>query len=85
MAPSEQAVVPAAVLQRAQEQIERRKGRWISPAELNEYHPNDALDRATYFYSVSTDHGDGMPIMIRVVRAGDGWRVLEYQYDDDPA
>ncbi len=96
MAPSEQTVIPIPALQKAQERIERRKGRWLSPAELNEYHPDDALDRTTYlypmrndrvtyFYSVLPNHSDEMPIMIQSVRTDDGWRVLEYQYDDDPA
>lgn len=96
MAPSEQAAVSVIALQRGQQQIEKKKGQWLSPAELNEYHPDDALDRSayfypmrndciTYFYSVAPDHRDEMPIMVRSVHTDNGWRVLEYQYDDSPA
>ena len=96
MAPSEQTAGSVAALQRGQQQIEKKKGRWLSPAKLNEYHPDDALDRTayfypmrndciTYFYSVSPDHSDEMPIMVRSVHTDGGWRVLEYRYGDDPA
>lgn len=92
MGPSEQAAVSVVALQRGQQQIEKTKGRWLSPAELNEYHPDDALDRTayfypmrndciTYFYSVAPDHSDQMPNMVRSVHTDNGWRVLEYQYD----
>ena len=96
MAPSEQTVISATALQRAQEQIEKKHGLWVSPVNCNERHPDDALDRinyfyptrddgVTYFYSVETKLDGGMEIMVRAVRTDDGWRVLEYQYDDGPA
>lgn len=50
-----------------------------------EHHPNDALDHITYFYEVNADQEKGMPVMVRVVRTSDGWRVLEYQYDESAA
>ncbi len=95
MAPSEQATVSVPALQKAQEQIEKKHGPWISPASCNERHPDDALDRitylypmrndcVTYFYSVETKPDGDMEIMVRAVRTN-GWRILEYQYDDGPA
>ncbi len=74
-----------AALQRGQEQIEKRKGRWLSPAYPNEIHPNDALDHITYFDTVRIKPEEEMLVFVRLVRTGNGWRVLEYQYDDGPA
>ena len=97
MAPSEQAGITVTALQRGQKQIEKKHGLWLSSASCNERHPDDALERityfypmrndgVTYFYSVETKLDDGvMEIMVRAVRTDDGWRVLEYQYDDGPA
>ena len=96
MAPSEQAAISVTALQRAQEQIEKKHGPWISPANCNERHPDDALDcityfypmrddGVTYFYSVESKPDGDMEIMVRAVRTDSGWRVLEYQYDDGPA
>ncbi len=92
MTPTEQTAISITVLQKAQEQIEKKHGSWISPATCNEQHPDDALDRATnfypmkndcitYFYSVLTEHDDEL-IIVRGIRTDDGWRVLEYHYDD---
>ncbi len=85
MAPSEQAAISVTAIQRAQEQIEKKHGSWLSPAMKLEHHPNEALDHITYFYEVEARDGSGMPIMVRVIRTDSGWRVLEYQYDDSPA
>ena len=85
MAPSEQTAISVTALQRAQEQIEKKHGLWLSPAMKLEHHPNEALDHITYFYEVGARDESGMPIMVRVIRIDGGWRVLEYQYDDSPA
>ncbi len=85
MAPSEQAAISVTALQKAQEQIEKKHGPWISSATCNEQHPDDALDHIAYFYDGGVKRDEIMPLMVRVVRTDDGWRVLEYQYDDDPA
>lgn len=96
MAPSEQDAISVIALQEAQAEIEKKHGRWLSSASCNERHPDDALDRityfypmrndgVTYFYSVETKLDGGMEIMVRAVRTDDGWRVLEYQYDNGPA
>ena len=85
LAPSKQATTSVAAIQRAQEQIEMQKGLWLTPAERNESHPNQALNEIIYFYSVGVKSNGGMPIMVRVIRIDSEWRILEYQYDDDPA
>lgn len=85
MAPSEQATISMAALQRGQEQIEKRKGRWLFAASPNEIHPNDALDHITYFDTVRVKPEDEMFVFVRLVRTDSGWRVLEFQYDDGPA
>ncbi len=85
MAPSEQEAVSVAALQRAQEQIEKRHGIWLSPAMKLEHHPDDALKHITYFYEVGVKDEGGMPLMVRVVHTTSGWRVLEYQYDESAA
>ena len=72
-------------MQKSQEQIEKRKGRWLFPASPNEIHPNDALDHITYFDEVRIKPEEEMFVFVRLIRTNNGWRVLEYQYDDGPA
>ena len=85
LSPSKQAIIPVTALQQGQEQIEKKKGHWLFPVEPNEYYPNNTLDNTWYLYTVRVKPDDDMYISVRVVRADDGWRVLEYHYDDDPA
>ena len=85
MVPSEQATISVTALQKAQEQIEKKKGRWLFPAEPNEFHPNDTLDDIWYLYTVRVKPDDDMYVSVRVIQTADSWRVLEYHYDDDPA
>ncbi len=86
MAPAEQTAVPVTTLAEAQEQFEKKLGRWTAPAEMNEFHPDNALDDITYFYTVAfKNQDDDTDIMVRVVRTNKGWRVLEYHYDYSPA
>ena len=85
MTPSEQAAILIVALQEGQKQIEKRKGRWLYPASPNEIHPNDALDHITYFDTVRVRPEEEMFVFVRLVRTDDGWRVLEYHYDDGPA
>ena len=85
LAPSEQAAISVTALQRGQEKIEKRKGRWLFPASPNEIHPNDALDHITYFDTVRVKPEEDMYVFVRLIRTDNGWCVLEYQYDDGPA
>lgn len=85
MAPSEQAAVSVTALQKAQEQIEKKHGRWLSAATGDEYHPNNALNKITYFYDAPVETGEDMWLMVQVVRTNGGWRISEYHYDYSPA
>ncbi len=85
MAPSEQAAVSVTALQKAQEQIEKKHGRWLSAATGDEYHPNSALNQITYFYDARVEKDEDMWLMVQVVRTNGGWRVSEYHYDYSPA
>jgi hypothetical protein len=85
MAPSEQAAVSETALQKAQEQIEKKHGRWLSAATGDEYHPNNALNQITYFYDARVEKDEDMYLMVQVVQTNGGWRVSEYHYDYSPA
>ena len=85
LAPAQQSALSVIALQKAQEQIEKRKGRWLFPASPNEIHPNDALNHISYFDTVRIKPEEEMFVFVRLVRTDNGWRVLEYQYDDSPA
>ena len=85
LAPPKQAAVSVTTLQKAQEQIEKKKGRWLFPADPNEVHPNSRLDSIVYFYTVRIKPQEEMYVFVRTVRTSDGWRVSEYEYDSGPA
>ena len=85
LAPSKQSALSVTAMQKSQEQIEKRKGRWLFAASPNEIHPNEALDHITDFDTVRVKPEEEMFVFVRLVRTDSGWRVLEYQYDDGPA